>query len=52
METFLTLKQEFNIYIKTLIETDRLKMATAGHDITIVNSDSGNGNPSIISKII
>ncbi len=52
METFLTLKQEFNIYIKTLIETDRLKMATAGHDITIVNSDSGNGNPSINSKII
>ena len=52
METFLTLKQEFNIYIKTFIETEKLRMATAGHDITIVNSESGNGNPNINSKII
>ena len=52
MDEFLTLKQEVNIYLKQAIETKEIKMATAGNDINIYNSDSGNGSSNISSQII
>jgi small-conductance mechanosensitive channel len=41
MHEFLELKQECNVYIKQLLEQHDIKMANAGNDINIFNTDGG-----------
>jgi len=52
LDLFQTTKQQFLFYAKESLEKHQLKLATSGHDINIINSETGFGNPNIDTQII
>jgi MscS family membrane protein len=52
LEILQATKQQFLFYVKEALERHQLKLATAGHDINIFNSETGFGNPNIDTQII
>jgi MscS family membrane protein len=52
LDLFQTTKQQFLFYAKESLEKHQFKLATSGHDINIINSETGFGNPNIDTQII
>jgi MscS family membrane protein len=52
LEELQAIKQQFLFYLKEALEKHQLKLATAGHDINIFNSEAGFGMPNIDTQII
>ncbi|MBU3714200.1 MAG: mechanosensitive ion channel [Ferruginibacter sp.] len=51
MAEFLDTKQQFNLFAKKCIEEEDMKLNTAGNDITILNSEGGDGMTKINSIV-